>query len=166
LISDFSRRGLIDGRILRLPAIIVRPGVPTGAASSFCSGIIREPLKGEKSLLPVSRGLSLWVCSTRTLIKNLVFAGDIPAEDFGSESRVVNLPGITVTVEQILQALEAVGGKAARELVEEKHDPKVQMIVGNVPALFDTKKAERFGFSADGSLERTIREYIEDFGKS
>lgn len=165
LINDFSRRGLIDGRILRLPTIIVRPGAPSGAASSFCSGIIREPLKGEKSDLPVSRDLKLWVCSTRTIIKNLVFARDIDASKFGGGSRVVNLPGITVTVEQMLGALKDVGGEKALSLIEERPDPAVEKIVGSWPALFDTKKARGLGFIGDGPLERTVQEYIEDFGR-
>ena len=163
LLSDFSRRGLIDGRILRLPTIIVRPGAPSGAASSFCSGIIREPLAGKPSQLPVSRDLELWVCSTRTIIRNLVLAKDIAPEKFGG-SRVVNLPGITVKVEQMLDALGKVGGEAALSLVEEKRDPAVEKIVNNWPARFDTTKAKQVGFVDDGPLERTLQEYIEDYG--
>jgi len=83
LLNDFSRRGLLDGRIVRLPTIIVRPEKPTGAASSFCSGIIREPLNGEKSVLSVPRNLKLWVCSTRTIIKSLLIAGNIPESAYG-----------------------------------------------------------------------------------
>lgn len=164
LLNDFSRRGLIDGRILRLPTIIVRPGAPSGAASSFCSGIIREPLKGEKSQLPVSKDLKLWVCSTRTIIKNLVYAMDIPEQKFGSGSRIVNLPGITVTVDQMLQALEDVGGHKALSLVEEKKDPAVEGIVAKWPARFDTGLARKLGFLDDGPLARTVQEYLQDYG--
>jgi nucleoside-diphosphate-sugar epimerase len=163
LLNDFSRRGLIDGRILRLPTIIVRPGVPSGAASSFFSGIIREPLKGMKSQLPVARSLEVWVCSTRTIIRNLIFARDIPEEKFGSASRVVNLPGITVTVEQMLQALKDVGGEKVLSLVEEKKDPAVENIVLSWPTRFDTTRAKELGFTEDGPLERTIQEYLKDY---
>jgi nucleoside-diphosphate-sugar epimerase len=166
LLNDFSRRGLIDGRILRLPTIIVRPGAPSGAASSFFSGIIREPLKGVKSQLPVARSLAVWVCSTRTIIKNLIFARDIPGENFGGGSRVVNLPGITVTVDQMLQALKDVGGEKALSLVEEKKDPAVEKIVLSWPALFDTTRAKELGFMDDGPLERTVQGYVEDYGQS
>jgi nucleoside-diphosphate-sugar epimerase len=159
LINNFSRRGLIDGRIVRLPTIIVRPGAPSGAASSFCSGIIREPLKGEVSQLPTSRDLKLWVCSTRTVIKNLVLAKDV------GRSRVINLPGITVTVEQMLAALEGVGGQDVLALIEEKRDPAIEKIVGSWPAVFDTALAKKLGFHDDGPLERTIQEYIEDYGQ-
>ncbi|KAH7377475.1 hypothetical protein BKA64DRAFT_252699 [Cadophora sp. MPI-SDFR-AT-0126] len=164
LLNDFSRRGLIDGRILRLPTIIVRPGAPSGAASSFCSGIIREPLKGEKSILPVSRDLKLWVCSTRTIIKNLVYAKDIPASMFGVGSRVVNLPGATVTVDQMLQVLGDVGGQKALSMIEEKKDPAVEGIVTKWPAQFDTSLAKALGFHDDGSLARTVHEYLQDYG--
>jgi nucleoside-diphosphate-sugar epimerase len=164
LLNDFSRRGLIDGRILRLPTIIVRPGKPSGAASSFFSGIIREPLKGDKSQLPVAKSTEVWVCSTRTAVKNLIFARDIPAEKFGSGSRIVNLPGITVTVEQMLCALKEVGGARAVSLVEEKKDPAVEKIVFSWPTRFDITKAKSLGFWEDGTLVNTIRDYVRDHG--
>lgn len=164
LLNDFSRRSLIDGRILRLPTIIVRPGKPSGAASSFVSGIIREPLRGEKSQLPVVKSLEVWVCSTRIAVKNLIIARDIPKENFGG-SRVVNLPGITVTVEQMLQALKGVGGAKALSLVEEKKDSTVEKIVLSWPTRFDTTRAEGLGFMADGPLERTVAEFVEDYGE-
>ena len=163
LLNDFSRRGLLDGRIVRLPTIIVRPGRPTGAASSFCSGIIREPLNGEKSVLPVPRSLKLWVCSTRTVIKNLLIARDIPEAGFGKGSRIVNLPGITVTVQQMLEALQEVGGDSALSKLEESADKAVVDIVGSWPAEFDVKRARDLGFEGDGPLSQTIREYMEDY---
>ncbi|KAL4794063.1 hypothetical protein BDV19DRAFT_365480 [Aspergillus venezuelensis] len=165
LFNDFSRRGIIDAIIVRLPTIIVRPGAPSGAASSFCSGIVREPLKGEESLLPVGRDLKLWVCSTRTIIRNLVRAR---AVSFGEEtySRIVNLPGVTVTVQEILDGLKNVGGEQALQRVVEKPDPAVQRIVGSWPAIFDIKKAISLGFYPDVDLTETIRAYIEDCGQA
>jgi nucleoside-diphosphate-sugar epimerase len=163
LLNDYSRRGQLDGRIVRLPTIIVRPGQPSGAASSFCSGIIREPLNGERSVLPVDKSLKLWVCSTRTIIKNLLVARDIPASAFDG-LRTVNLPGITVTVQEMLDALADVGGTKALSLIEESRDPKVEKIVGSWPALFDTTKAKTLGFQDDGTLANTVREYVEDYG--
>jgi nucleoside-diphosphate-sugar epimerase len=163
LVNDFSRRGLIDGRVTRLPTVIVRPGAPSAAASSFASGIVREPLKGEKSVLPVSRDLEMWVCSPKTVVKNLVAIKDVPKERFGkNRGRVVNLPGQTVKVAQILDALEAVGGTKALNLVEEKHDPKVEAIVASWPARFDTTVAKDLGLTPDISLA----EEVESFAKS
>lgn len=165
LLNDYSRRGLIDGRILRLPTIVVRPGKPSGAASSFFSGIVREPLRGEKSQLPVAKSLEVWVCSTRTVVKNLVLARDVPKERFCGGSRIVNLPGITVTVEQILQALKDVGGEKALSLVEDRKDPAVEKIVLSWPTRFNTIRARDIGFVEDGPIGRTIREYVEDYGQ-
>ncbi|KAL4967112.1 uncharacterized protein BDV14DRAFT_207615 [Aspergillus stella-maris] len=165
LFNDFSRRKIIDAIIVRLPTIIVRPGAPSGAASSFCSGIVREPLKGEESLLPVGRDLKLWVCSTRTIICNLVRARDVT---FGKEtySRIVNLPGMTVTVQEILDGLKNVGGDEALQRVVEMPDPAVQKIVGSWPAIFDIEKAISLGFYPDVDLTETIRAYIEDYGQA
>ena len=161
--NDLSRRGVVDARIVRLPTIIVRPGRPSGAASSFCSGIIREPLNGEVSDLPVRRDLQLWVSSTRTVIRNLVKAKDIPAGVFGDGTRVLNLPGITVTVEQMLQALAEVGGDKAMELVRERPDASVEKIVGSWPAVFDVSRARTLGFYDDVPLSQAVRDYIEDY---
>jgi nucleoside-diphosphate-sugar epimerase len=166
LLNDYSRRGLLDGRIVRLPTIIVRPGKPSGAASSFCSGIIREPLNGEESILPVPQSLKLWVCSIRTVIKNLVIARDVPSEAFSAVaggSRIVNLPGITVTVKEMLDALLDVGGRNARNLIKESPDRAVEQIVGSWPAEFDIARAIQLGFQGDGDLRRTLKEYLEDY---
>ncbi|EME85434.1 uncharacterized protein MYCFIDRAFT_42662 [Pseudocercospora fijiensis CIRAD86] len=163
LLNDFSRRRLLDARIVRLPTIIVRPGRPTGAASSFFSGIVREPLNGETGVLPVRRDLKAWVCSARTVIRNLVAAKDIPEERYIGESRIVNLPGKTVTVQQMLDALRDVGGQKARDLVKEEFDENVAKIVGPWPAEFDTTRAKELGFQDDVSLEQAFRDYIEDY---
>lgn len=163
LLNDMSRRGLIDARIVRLPTIIVRPGKPTGAASSFCSGIIREPLNGERSVLPVAEDLKLWVCSARTVIRNLVAAMQISEANFQGKSRTVNLPGLTVTVEEMLQALEKVAGQEKRALVDKLYDEKVARIVGSWPAVFDTSKAKRLGFEDDVDLVSTVRAYMDDY---
>ena len=82
-LSDMSRRGLLDGRVVRLPTIIVRPGAPSAAASSFASGIVREPLKGEESVLPVDKGLEMWVCSPDTVVGNLVKVKDVDKGKLG-----------------------------------------------------------------------------------
>jgi nucleoside-diphosphate-sugar epimerase len=163
LVSDYSRRGLIDGRVVRLPTVIVRPGAPSAAASSFASGIVREPLKGEKSILPVGKDLEMWVCSPQTVVRNLVAMKDVPKESFGvCRGRVVNLPGQTVTVAQILEALEAVGGKEKMALIEEKRDPKVEAIVKSWPARFDTTLAKKLGMEDD----ITLTEEVESFARS
>lgn len=163
LLDDYSRRGLLDGRTCRLPTVVVRPGRPTGAASSFASGIFREPLNGEKSILPVSKDLEIWICSPRTVVKNLIIARDVPKEKL-SGSRIVNLPGVTVTVREMLDALKAVGGDEALRLVEEKREEATEKIVLSWPTRVDTSRAKALGFAEDGTLTNTLREYINDHG--
>ena len=141
----------------------MRPGKPTGAASSFASGIFREPLNGEKSILPVSKDLKLWICSPRTVVKNLIHARDIPKAKFGS-SRIVNLPGKTVSVNEMLEALERVGGRTALDLVEEKRDEATERIVESWPTSLNTSLATDLGFRDDVSLEQTLKAYLEDYG--
>lgn len=144
--------------------MLVRPGRPTGAASSFASGIFREPLNGEKSILPVSKDLSLWICSPRTVVKNLIHARDIPAEKYGLGSRAVNLPGVTVSMHDMLAALKAVGGQAALDLVEEERDAATERIVESWPAKYDTSRAKQLGFADDGTLEQTVQAYVDSYG--
>ncbi|KAJ7734124.1 NAD dependent epimerase/dehydratase [Mycena metata] len=165
LLNDLSRRGLLDARIVRLPAVVVRAGAPTGAASSFMSGIVREPLHGEKSVLPVDKNLDIWMCSPATIVKNLIAIKDIPAEKFGGLTRTVNLPGVTVKLTDVLEALETVGGKEARGFVEEKVDPVIEKIVLGWPERFDISRALGLGLSQDGPLIDTVRAYAATLKK-
>lgn len=143
---------------------MVRPGAPTGAASSFASGIFREPLNGEKGILPVPKSQEVWICSPKTVVENLIRARDIPVERFGGQSRVVNLPGVTVTVQQMLDVLKAVGGERALSLVEEQQDESTARIVASWPARLNTARASELGFKNDGSLVQTVRDYVEQYG--
>lgn len=160
LINDYSRRGLIDGRIVRLPTVFVRAGAPTAAASSFVSGIVREPVHGQESELPVNPDIGIWLVSPRTLAHNLVHALDVPAEKFG-HFRTVLLPGYTATSGDILRALEKVAGKETRNLVKEKRDESIERIVLSWPAKYDTSRAKSLGFAEDVGLEQTIKDFIE-----
>lgn len=160
LVNDYSRRGLIDGRVVRLPTIFVRAGAPTAAASSFVSGIVREPIHGQESELPVDPTLGIWLASPATLAHNLVHALHVPAEKFG-HFRTVLLPGYTATSGEILDALENVAGKETRALVKEKRDETIQRIVLSWPARYDTSRAKSLGFAEDVGLEQTIKDFIE-----
>ncbi|KAH7128129.1 NAD-dependent epimerase/dehydratase-like protein [Dendryphion nanum] len=160
LINDYSRRGLIDGRVVRLPTVFVRAGAPTAAASSFVSGIVREPVHGQESELPVDPEIGIWLVSPRTLAHNLVYAKDVAADKLG-HFRTILLPGYTASSREILDALEKVAGKETRALVKEKRDETVQRIVLSWPAKYDTLRAKSLGFSEDVGLEQTIRDFIE-----
>lgn len=160
LVNDYSRRGLIDGRVVRLPTVFVRAGSPTAAASSFVSGIVREPVHGQESELPVDPNIGIWLVSPRTLAHNLVHAMKAPAETFG-HFRTVLLPGYTATSGEILEALEKIAGKETRALVKEKRDEKIEKIVLSWPGKYDTSRAKQLGFAEDLGLEQTIKDFID-----
>lgn len=162
LLNDYSRRGFLDGRAVRLPTVTVRAGKPTQAASSFASGIIREPFNGEKAVLPVNRDVEMWVCSPYTVVKNLMHAATVPKEAFG-DSRSVNLPGIVVSVQEMLDALEEVGGKEKRALVEEKYDADIDRIVQTWSPHFNPARALKLGFSEDIPILENVRRYASQF---
>lgn len=162
LVNDYTRRGFIDGRVIRYPTVIVRPGPPSSATSSFCSAIIREPLVNEKTFLPVSKSLAMWFGSVDNVIRNTLHAATIPQEKFASmDSRTINLPGMTVTVQEMLDALSRVAGEDKLQYIEQKKDDFLERIVTSWPSHFDTSKAHQLGFSSDLGLESAIRAYID-----
>lgn len=163
LAADFSRKGFIDARSLRLPTIVARAGKPNLAASSFASGIIREPLNGEISPCPVAPDTGVWLLSPGKLVEALIHAHDLPSSAWGV-NRVVNLPGITATVSQMVEALRRIAGDKVAARVEWKPDARIQAIVKTWPARFTTERALKLGFVADRNIESVIRDYIRDEG--
>lgn len=163
LIADYSRKGFIDGRSLRLPTIVVRPGKPNAAASSFASAIVREPLNKITYECPVDATTGIWLLSPRRVVEALVHAFELPADAWGAR-RVVNLPGITATVSEMLEALARPAGPAAAARVAFKPDARVQAIVRTWPARFETPRALAMGFRADPDIDTVIRDYIADEG--
>ncbi len=163
LTTDFSRKGFIDGRSLRLPTIVVRAGKPNLAASSFASGVIREPLNGVISECPVGPETGVWLLSPRKVVEAFIRAHDLPSSVWGV-SRVVNLPGITVSVAQMVEALRKIGGDQLASRVQWKPDARIQAIVKTWPARFTTERALKLGFEADADIESVIRDYIRDEG--
>lgn len=161
LINDWTRRGFVDGRVLRLPTISVRPGRPNAAASSFASGIIREPLNGEDAVCPVDAGTRLWLMSPFTAIECLIVGHEVPAEAFGS-SRVVNLPGISVTAGEIAASLERVAGSDVARRIRWERDDRIERIVASWPGAWDVTRARSLGFPADETFDAIIRTYIKD----
>ena len=163
LVTDFTRKGFIDGRTLRLPTIVVRAGKPNLAASSFASGIIREPLNGVVSACPVGAETGVWLLSPGKVVENFIHGHDLPSSAWGV-NRVVNLPGITATVAQMVEALRKVAGDKVAARVEWKPDARIQAIVMTWPARFTTERALKLGFLADKDVETVIRDYIRDEG--
>ena len=163
LLSDYARKGFVDGRSLRLPTIIVRAGKPNAAASSFASGIIREPLNGVVSECPVAPETGVWVLSPRRVVDAFIHAWELPPEAWGTQ-RWLNLPGITASVAQMVEALRKVTGDAAAKRVLYKPDARVQAIVKTWPVNLRTPRAVAMGFKADPDIETIIRDYIADEG--
>lgn len=158
LVNDFSRKGFIDGRAIRLPTVVVRPGKPNKAASSFASSIIREPLNGQRAVCPVDDDLRLWLASPEGAVAGLVHAHDIPAEAL-PEWRALNLPGLSATVGEMVAALEAQGGDTS--LIDWEHDPAIEAIVATWPARIETDLELELGFKPDASLETVVAQYKE-----
>jgi nucleoside-diphosphate-sugar epimerase len=161
LLADYSRKGFVDGRTLRLPTISVRPGAPNRAASSFASGLIREPLNGLQTVCPVGLEQKLWLSSPRRAIDGLIAGAALPPEALG-ERRALNLPGLSVSVGEMIAALERAGGKAAVDLIRHQRDPAVEAIVGSWPAAWDNQRAEVLGLGPDPDFDAVVRAYIED----
>ena len=161
LVSDYSRKGYIDGRVLRMPTISVRPGKPNAAASSFASAIIREPLNGEAAAAPVSPETPMWLMSPRLAIENLIHGHEVDAAAVGYP-RSISLPGLSVRVREMVDALRAVAGDAVADLVRWEPDEAIKRIVESWPGAFAATRAKALGFKADDSFAAIIRAYQED----
>jgi nucleoside-diphosphate-sugar epimerase len=161
LLGEYTRRGFVDGRVLRLPTVSVRPGRPNKAASSFASGIVREPLNGEPAVCPVAPETRLWLLSPRRAIECLVHGLDLPSAVLGG-NRAVNLPGVSVTAQEMVAALEREAGSEVAARVRWAADPEVERIVGSWPGAWDTARAEALGFTGDASFDAIVRAYIDD----
>lgn len=163
LVADYSRKGFVDGRSVRLPTIVVRPGKPNAAASSFASGIIREPLNGEAAVCPVADSTGVWLLSPSRAIDALIHAMETPATDWGT-NRTLNLPGITATVREMLDALAIEGGADLASRVRFVADERIQRIVQTWPTRFRTERADAMGFKADIDVGSVIRAHMTDQG--
>ncbi len=159
LVGEFSRKGFVDGRCVRLPTIVVRPGRPNAAASSFASGIIREPLAGREAICPVDPSTGLWVSSPVTAVEALLHAHELPAAAWGA-LRSLNLPGLTVTVAQMVEALRQAAGEAVAARVRFEPDEAIARIVLSWPVRFDTVRARAMGFPQDADFASILREYM------
>lgn len=160
LVGEYSRRGFVDGRCLRLPTIVIRPGKPNKAASSFASSILREPLQGMEAVCPVSRDLAIWIQSPRAVIANLIRGHDLPAGAWADGLRTVNLPGVTVTVAEMVAGLERAGGDAG--LIRWERDAGIGAIVGSWPRGMNAERAGKLGFVADDGIDAVIGVFLED----
>lgn len=160
LVNDYTRKGFIDGRTVRLMTVAVRPGKPNGAASGFLSGIVREPLAGIAAVSPVSPNTMVVLSSPDRSIDGLIAAARTPRRDWGPPT-AVNLPGVSVSVGDLVVALERVAGQQVASLVRWRPDPAIAAIVEGWPARFDPQRATTLGLTADAGIEAIIRQYVK-----
>ena len=163
LINDYTRKHFVDGRVLRLPTICVRPGRPNQAASSFASSIIREPINGEQAICPVAPELKILLASPDTTIQNIIKAATLDGSAF-EDWRTVNLPAISVTVQQMLHSLERMTDKATVQRVQFKPDASINVIVDSWPTELDNARALQLGFSVDNNFDQFITQFINQNG--
>ena len=161
LVADYSRKGFVDGRSLRLPTIVVRPGAPNKAASTFASSIIREPLAGRETVCPVPADTGIYILSPRQVTVALLRAMRLP-ESSWPVSRTLLLPGITVTVADMVSALARAAGKDVADRVRWQPDPDIQRIVDGWPVRAQPQRARSLGFTDDGSFDEILRAHVED----
>jgi nucleoside-diphosphate-sugar epimerase len=161
LVADYSRKGFVDGRSLRLPTIVVRPGAPNKAASTFASSIIREPLAGRETVCPVPPDTSVYILSPRQVIAALLRAMCVP-EPSWPVSRTLLLPGITTSVADMVTALATAAGQDVADLISWQPDPDIQRIVDGWPVRARARHARSLGFADDGSFDQILRAHVDD----
>ena len=161
LITDYTRKGYIDGRAVRIPTVSVRPGKANAAASSFASAVIREPLNGQQYVCPVSLKTEMWITSPRQIIANLIKAYELPSQRWGT-LRSLNLPGITVSVLEMLESLNKQAGSQVRQRVSVNVDPVIDKIVQTWAAHFTARRAMDMGFGVDKNIDDIIAQHITD----
>ncbi len=159
LLADYTRKGFVDGLALRLPTVSVRSGAPNRAASSFASGIVREPLAGVECVCPVSPETGLWLLSPQRAVDCLVAGLDL-----SGVTAPVNLPGVSVTVGEMVAALGRIAGPEVAALVRFEPDPEIQRIASGWPAGWDTTRAQALGLRADTGIDEIIRNHVEERG--
>lgn len=161
LVNDYTRKGFIDGRAFRLPTISIRPGKPNRAASSFMSSILREPLNGQEAICPVEPDFQHYYLSPRICVKNLIKGAELAANDLGL-NRVMQMPGRTWSIRQLIDAMTSVAGDAPAQLIRWEPQPRVRQIVSDWKYDIHAERAEGLGLCADASFEDNIRYYLED----
>jgi len=160
LIADYTRKGFIDGRVARLMTVSVRPGRPNGAASSFLSGVIREPLAGETAVCPVDPETRVALASPRNTIAGILRVAQVSREELAGRT-AINLPALSLTVADMLTALEDIAGPETRGLVEFEPDSAIAKVVGGWPGTFEATRAHALGLTPDQSFHDIIHQYID-----
>ena len=165
LVADYGRKGFIRARNVRLMTVSVRPGKPNGAASSFLSGMIREPLAGLHGACPVGKDTAVALSSPARTIEGLIRAAQASDADWGART-AMNLPALTTTVGAMAAALEKLGGKDAAGLIDWTPNAAVANIVTSWPAVIDAARAKALGLQPDPNFESIIANYMRENPRS
>jgi len=161
LVADYTRKGFVRGRSVRLISVTVRPGKPNAAASSFMSGIIREPLAGVRATCPVPPDTPLALSSPRRTLEGILRAAAVSDAEWGSTT-ALTLPALASTPGEMAAAMDRVAGHAASDLIDWTEDPVISPIVRSWPAHVETPRASALGLHADTSVDDIVRAYLED----
>tara|TARA_R100000935_G_scaffold58902_1_gene99359 strand:+ start:13340 stop:14281 length:942 start_codon:yes stop_codon:yes gene_type:complete len=161
LVSEYTRKGFVDGLTCRLPTICVRAGQPNSAASSFVSSIIREPVAGLASDCPVPLDTRLWISSPDAAVANLALAATLDIAGMGAD-RVLDMPGITVTPAAMLDSLQRLVGAEACDRVSRSSDQRIIDIVCSWPGAFDDTRARTLGFGSDTDFDSVVQQHLKE----
>jgi len=161
LVNDYSRKEFVDGRAVRLPTVVVRPGRPNRAASTFASSMIREPLSGREAICPISPDTVMALASPRRIVAGLLHAHDLPGGALGA-NRSLQLPGFSVAVGEMAAAVRRAGGEAAYARILWEPDPQIQQIISGWPQALHAPRAEALGFIADNGIDEVVAAFVED----
>jgi D-erythronate 2-dehydrogenase len=161
LVADYTRKDFVDGRTARLMTVTVRPGRPNGAASAFLSSMVCEPLAGRDAVCPLPPETAVAIASPARTIEGLIVVAEASREELGGRT-AINLPALTVRLQDILDAVEVVGGKGARERVRFKPDATIERVVGGWPSAFENRRAHRLGLQADADFLSIVHQYMND----
>lgn len=161
LVADYTRKGFVDGRSLRLPTVTVRPGKPNKAASTFVSSIIREPLSRQPAVCPVRAETPVYISSPRRIVEAMIRAMCLSDETIGAE-RTIPLPGLTLSVDEMVAALGRIAGPAAVQLIRWEPDAAIQRIIDGWPTRVEAARAKALGFKTDNTFDDIVRAHIED----
>jgi nucleoside-diphosphate-sugar epimerase len=161
LVADYTRKGFVRGRPVRLMTVAVRPGKPNAAASSFVSGIIREPLAGLRATCPVPPGTPIALSSPRRTLQGILRAAAVGDDAWGSRT-AMNLPALATTPRSMADAMDRVVGYAASDLIDWTDDPVIGAIVRSWPASVETPRANALSLYPEASFDDIVREYLDD----
>lgn len=162
IVNDMHRKGFVDAFTVRFPTVVVRPGAPSFAAPAFLSGMFREPMKGEECVIPLTdRTYRTYVCSPSSTIENLVRVLNLKSDALPRHQRHIMFPGISATIQDMMDALAKYGGEDKLKLLKEETNPDFERILRSWPEDFDPSTPDRLGLVRDQKFEDLVKEYID-----